>query len=70
MGTEGFPGVTAPKLFSPTSVAGYAGPPSSLQITPDSAVLLSAGQSGVQHVLGLIRGYAEKVGDPHFFRVG
>ena len=46
-GTEGSPGVTAPKPFSPTSVAGYAGPPSSLQTTPDSAALLSLGQSGV-----------------------
>ena len=31
--------------------------------TPDSAVLLSEGQSGVHHLLGLIGGYAEKVGD-------
>ena len=35
------PGVTAPKLFSPTSVAGYAGPSSSYQTTPESPVLLS-----------------------------
>ena len=31
-------------------------PPSSLQTTPDVPVLLSEGQSGVQHLLGLIRG--------------
>lgn len=28
-GTEGFPGLTAPKLFLLSSVAGYAGNPSS-----------------------------------------
>ena len=50
------PRVTAPKPFPPTSAAGYAGPPSSLQTTPDSPALLSEGQSGVQHLLGLIRG--------------
>ena len=50
------PGVTAPKLFSPTSVAGYAGPSSSLQTTPEVPVLLSEVQSGVQHLLGLISG--------------
>ena len=51
------PGVTAPKLFPPTSVAGYAGgPPSSLQTTPEVPVLLSEVQSGVMHLLGLITG--------------
>ena len=39
-----------------TSVAGYAGPSSSLQTTPESPVLLSEVQSGVQHLLGLISG--------------
>jgi len=32
------PGVSAPKLFPPTSVAGYAGPSSSLQTTPEVPV--------------------------------
>ena len=41
--------VTAPKLFSPTSVAGYAGPSSSFQTTPECPVLLSEVQSGVLH---------------------
>ena len=39
------PGATAPKLFSPTSVAGYAGPSFFLTDHPDSAVLLSEGTS-------------------------
>ena len=64
------PGVTAPILFSPTSVAGYAALPSSLQTTPDSPVLLSEGQSGVQYLLGLLRGHTERAEDPHFFRGG
>ena len=50
------PGVTAHKLFPPTSVAGYAGPSSSLQTTPEGPVLLSEVQSGVLHLLGLISG--------------
>ena len=50
------PGVTAPKLFSPTSVAGYAGPSSSLQTTTEVPVLLPEVQSGVLHLLGLISG--------------
>ena len=37
-----------------TSVAGYAGPSSSVQTTPEVPVLLSEVQSGVQHLLGLI----------------
>ena len=39
-----------------TSVAGYAGPSSSLQTTPGGPVLLSGVQSGVLHLLGLISG--------------
>ena len=49
------PEVTASKLFPPTSVAGYAGPSSSLQTTPEVPVL-SEVQSGVLHLLGLISG--------------
>ena len=49
------PGVTAPILRSLPSQT-TPGPPSSLQTTPDSPVLLSGGQSGVQYLLGLIRG--------------
>ena len=64
-GTEGFTGDTAPKLFSPTSVAGYAGPSFSLQTTPEVPVLLSEVQSGVLHLLGLIRGAPRGQGDPH-----
>ena len=39
-----------------TSVAGYAGPSSSLQTTPEVPVLLSEVHSGLQHLLGLISG--------------
>ena len=49
------PGVTAPNLRLLPSLATPV-PPSSLQTTPDVPVLLSEGQSGVQHLLGLIRG--------------
>ena len=54
-GTEGSAGVTVPN-FTFTSVPGYAGPFLFLKTTPDFAVLLSEGQSGVQHLLGLIGG--------------
>jgi len=52
------PGVTASKLFPPLLVAGYTGPSSSLQTTPECPVLilLSGVQSGVLHLLGLISG--------------
>ena len=57
LSTLGFPrGHRTPSLATPV-------PPSSLQATPDIAVLLSLRQSGVQHlsyppVLGLIRARA------------
>ena len=61
------PGVTAPKLFSPTSVAGYVGPSASLQTNPEVPVLLSEVQSGVLHLLDLISGVRRGgKGDPHF----
>ena len=61
--------VTVQNADSPRHTVGV--PLSSIgQTTPDVAVLLSEGQSGVHHLLGLIGGYAEKVGDPHFFRGG
>jgi len=52
------PGVTASKLFPPLLVAGYTGPSSSLQTTPECPVLilLSGVQSGVLYLLGLISG--------------
>ena len=51
--TEGFPrGHRTQTVSAFTSVPGYAGPLSSLRATPDSAVLLSEGQSGVHYLLG------------------
>ena len=68
------PGVTAPILRSPPSRA-TPGPPLPYRPLQSARLLLSGAHSGVQHLLGLIRGLCQEdsqseTRDPHFFRSG